>query len=218
MHTMRLAYYLGSPCAMVLRQLCAKANFGLCSRFYSFAEAFGVHPRPHSHAIQRDILHWSLHWHDLKSGHKLAKINGFLMIYLYEIHGACISEIFQIQNKSNVYRWRFKNSLYTNMGSYEPGELVFSSEPFCHIVKSNVKSGVCDYCLYVQSDENQCSMKQCSGCKLVYYCGPPKNCQNNAQYHLKECKYHYVTYLQRIGSVILIWKWLEITDNLFLAK
>lgn len=75
------------------------------------------------------------------------------------------------------------------MGSYEPGELVFSSEPFCHIVKSNVKSGVCDYCLYVQSDENQCSMKQCSGCKLVYYCGPPKNCQNNAQYHLKECMY-----------------------------
>jgi len=65
-------------------------------------------------------------------------------------------------------------TLYTNMGSYEPGELVFSSEPFCHIVKSNVKSGVCDYCLYVQSDENQCSMKQCSGCKLVYYCGPPK--------------------------------------------
>ena len=90
------------------------------------------------------------------------------------------------------------------MGSYEPGELVFSSEPFCHIVKSNVKSGVCDYCLYVQSDDDQCSMKQCSGCKLVYYCGPPKNCQNNAQYHLKECKYHYVTYLQRIGSVIRV--------------
>ena len=71
---------------------------------------------------------------------------------------------------------------------YERGEEVLRDEPFSYIVKVECRSTVCDFCLK-QCKTSQKAFKNCSACKLVYYCN--STCQRNAwdSHHRAECVY-----------------------------
>ena len=69
---------------------------------------------------------------------------------------------------------------------YEPGQEVFRSRFFSHIIEPEFRARVCDFCLDMKGDDN--STMRCSGCKFVYYC--QKSCQKSAwrqNHHRKEC-------------------------------
>ena len=69
--------------------------------------------------------------------------------------------------------------------TYQPGEEIFKSQPFSYVLMNNALSKVCDFCL--RSQEN-CSLKCCSKCKIVYFC--QNSCLEKAwkSYHKHECK------------------------------
>ena len=70
---------------------------------------------------------------------------------------------------------------------YQRGEEVFRDQPFSYVVKLECRSTVCDFCL--QKCKSGKSLKNCSGCKIVYYCNP--SCQKNSwsSHHQVECAY-----------------------------
>ena len=69
---------------------------------------------------------------------------------------------------------------------YQRGEDVIHCEPFSHVLKSSFLSDYCNFCLKFKGE---CSLKQCGGCKKIFYCGPL--CHKNAwhSYHREECQY-----------------------------
>ena len=59
---------------------------------------------------------------------------------------------------------------------YQKGEVVLRDQPFAYVIKLDCRSKVCDYC--VKSPETNKPLKNCSACKIVYYCNA--NCQKSA--------------------------------------
>ena len=63
---------------------------------------------------------------------------------------------------------------------YEPGDLIHCSEPFAHVVVSDLLQKACSWCLKqkgYQKDDGEAvsSLKKCDGCKMLVYCS--KSCQ-----------------------------------------
>ncbi|XP_054164870.1 histone-lysine N-methyltransferase SMYD3-like [Oppia nitens] len=72
---------------------------------------------------------------------------------------------------------------------YKPDNVLFECQPFVHHIYHRSKDQICDHCL-AKSDD----LKQCSGCKHMYYCN--ENCQRRdwRAGHRYECqifKSHY---------------------------
>ena len=78
--------------------------------------------------------------------------------------------------------------------SYEPGDVILSSEPFAHVVLSDMLQIACSWCLKqkgYQKDDGEAvsSLKKCDACKMLVYCS--KSCQREdwvKGFHKKECK------------------------------
>ena len=84
---------------------------------------------------------------------------------------------------------------------YLRGDVIFRCQPFSYVIEANFRHRVCDFCLhqikayddsnstnFSEEDENCVkSLKNCSACKLVYYCDAV--CQKNAwrAHHRSEC-------------------------------
>ena len=66
-------------------------------------------------------------------------------------------------------------NLKVKMG-YQKGEVVLRDQPFAYVIKLDCRSKVCDYC--VKSPKTGKPLKNCSACKIVYYCNA--NCQKSA--------------------------------------
>ncbi|CAG0915467.1 unnamed protein product [Notodromas monacha] len=47
----------------------------------------------------------------------------------------------------------------------KPGEIILTDKPFAHVLANKLRKERCDWCLA------QTSVKRCSGCQWVYYCG-----------------------------------------------
>ena len=69
---------------------------------------------------------------------------------------------------------------------YQRGQDVIYCQPFSHVLKNSFLSDYCNFCLKFKGE---CLLKQCSGCKKIFYCGP--FCHKNAwhSYHREECQY-----------------------------
>ena len=70
---------------------------------------------------------------------------------------------------------------------YQRGQEILRDQPFSYVVKVDIRSSVCDFCL--KESKNSVKFKNCSACKTVYYCN--SKCQRNAwnSHHQSECIY-----------------------------
>ena len=70
---------------------------------------------------------------------------------------------------------------------YQLGQEVFRDRPFAYVVKVDIRSSVCDFCL--KESKSNVKFKNCSACKTVYYCN--SKCQRNSwnSHHQSECVY-----------------------------
>ena len=70
---------------------------------------------------------------------------------------------------------------------YERGQEVLRDQPFSYVVKVDIRSSVCDFCL--KESKSSVKYKNCSACKTVYYCN--SKCQRNSwnSHHQSECVY-----------------------------
>ena len=80
---------------------------------------------------------------------------------------------------------------------YQRGEVVIRDTPFSYVVKCDVKSSVCDFCLK-ESKAASVKFKNCSACKSVYYCN--SKCQRSSwnSHHQSEC-----VYLRKAPPIVL---------------
>ena len=70
---------------------------------------------------------------------------------------------------------------------YQRGEVVIRDQPFSYVVKCDVRSSVCDFCL--KESNQSAKFKNCSACKIVFYCN--STCQRKSwnSHHQSECIY-----------------------------
>ena len=88
--------------------------------------------------------------------------------------GNCRFEIFQAPSRGRG----LKTKAYLNKGS-----TVLCCEPYAFVAGNEKRGNICDSCLRVGDG----SLKRCSSCKMIYYCG--QTCQKKAwQTHKLECK------------------------------
>ena len=79
---------------------------------------------------------------------------------------------------------------------YQQGEEVLRDQPFSYVVRVNVRSSVCDFCL--KEAKTSVKYKNCSACKTVYYCN--SKCQRSSwnSHHQSEC-----VYLRKAPPIVL---------------
>ena len=79
---------------------------------------------------------------------------------------------------------------------YQRGEEVIRDQPFSYVVKCDVRSSVCDFCL--SESKKSVKLKNCSACKIVYYCN--STCQRSSwnSHHQSEC-----VYLRKAPPIVL---------------
>ena len=87
---------------------------------------------------------------------------------------------------------------------YQLGQEVFRDQPFSYVVKVDIRSSVCDFCL--KESKNNVKFKNCSACKTVYYCN--SKCQRNSwnSHHQSECVYlrKAPTFVLKNGFMLLL--------------
>ena len=86
-----------------------------------------------------------------------------------------ISELVTVFRRPKVSPNRDCTVQKVKMG-YQKGEVVLRDQPFAYVIKLDCRSKVCDYC--VKSPKTGKPLKNCSACKIVYYCNA--NCQKSA--------------------------------------
>ena len=87
---------------------------------------------------------------------------------------------------------------------YQLGQEVFRDQPFSYVVKVDIRSSVCDFCL--KESKRNVKFKNCSACKTVYYCN--SKCQRNSwnSHHQSECVYlrKAPTFVLKNGFMLLL--------------
>ena len=67
---------------------------------------------------------------------------------------------------------------------YEKGEVVLKDVPFAYVIKVDRRSGICDFCV----KPSKKALKNCSACKLVYYCDAVCQKKGWRAHHRSECQ------------------------------
>ena len=71
----------------------------------------------------------------------------------------------------------------------EKGTEIMRCEPFVTALQHDLHPEFCDFCLSHQNELKDTTLKRCSGCKFIYFCGT--ECLKKAwkDYHKAECEY-----------------------------
>ena len=106
------------------------------------------------------------------------------------------------ENENNVEE---KYSCTSPQSKYLRGDVIFRCQPFTYVIEANFRHRVCDFCLhqikvptyddssnnsnFPDDDENSVkSLKNCSACKLVYYCDAVCQKKGWRAHHRSECQ------------------------------
>ena len=101
-----------------------------------------------------------------------------------------------VEKENNVE----EKNITSPQGKYSRGDVIFRCQPFSYVIEANFRHRVCDFCLHqikvydsnnsnFSQDENSVkSLKNCSACKLVYYCDAVCQKKGWRAHHRSECQ------------------------------
>mmetsp|Transcript_40333 Transcript_40333/g.108218 ORF Transcript_40333/g.108218 Transcript_40333/m.108218 type:complete len:195 (-) Transcript_40333:33-617(-) len=75
-----------------------------------------------------------------------------------------------------------KGTCVNALRSFEPGEILLSTEPYAFVVNSDIAVSHCHNCL-----QNKKELRSCSGCKIARYCGVECQKKSWSRWHRWEC-------------------------------
>eukprot|EP00096_Caligus_rogercresseyi_P011334 TRINITY_DN4427_c0_g1_i2.p1 TRINITY_DN4427_c0_g1~~TRINITY_DN4427_c0_g1_i2.p1 ORF type:complete len:459 (-),score=89.63 TRINITY_DN4427_c0_g1_i2:114-1490(-) len=72
---------------------------------------------------------------------------------------------------------------------YKIGEPILEAPIFSYVLEESHRSTVCENCLLMPSVDTEKTLKRCSGCSILYYCGSVCQRESWRKFHRHECKY-----------------------------